>query len=78
MKDEPFATEGNHECDNCGLVIPADKLLPIADLHERVEAGCPVPSGECPNCGALCYPVEPPKATPTQTLDHQAQESYGA
>jgi hypothetical protein len=57
MKDGPFATEGNHECDNCGLVIPADKLLGIADLSQRVEAGNPIPSGECPHCGALCYPV---------------------
>jgi len=28
----------------------------IHDIWERVEPGEVMPSGECPDCGALCYP----------------------
>jgi hypothetical protein len=54
----PFVVDGNHECDNCKKVHPAKKLKAIPDLFERVEPGCPLPSGECPDCGALCYPIK--------------------
>jgi hypothetical protein len=58
MREGPFADTGEHECDNCGKVWPADKLGGIEDLTQRIEPGGVVPSGECPECGALCYPVE--------------------
>lgn len=35
-------------------------LSEIQDLSERLDAGSPVPSGECPACGSLTYLVEPP------------------
>jgi hypothetical protein len=56
----PFATDGYHECANCGEVWPANKLAPIKDLDQRIELGGMVPSGECPDvsCGALCYPTK--------------------
>lgn len=51
-------SNGN-ECANCG------KLWDDSDLHEithgiweRVAPGELMPSGECPECGALCHPVE--------------------
>ena len=53
-----LATDGYHACQNCGRVWEADELLEIADLSARVAAGEPVPSGECPACGALCQPTD--------------------
>lgn len=47
-----------NECQNCGLIVHDDELRPIRDLGQRVAAGEPMPSGECPACGALCQPVE--------------------
>lgn len=47
-----------HKCDNCGLISAEDQLDMIRDYHDRVDAGGVAPSGECPDCGALCYPVE--------------------
>lgn len=47
-----------HACDNCNLVHKATALKGIDSFLERLEPGGVVPSGECPDCGALCYPVE--------------------
>lgn len=43
-----------HVCDNCKWkgMTP----MPVTDLEKRTEPGGLVPSGECPECGALCYP----------------------
>ena len=36
-----------------------DELVnPIPDLAQRALPGEPMPSGECPACGAVCQPVE--------------------
>lgn len=43
-------------CDNCEALWPFERLEDIADLGERLDAGGIVPAGECPVCGALCYP----------------------
>lgn len=48
------ANEPLSECQNCGNVYPQSHLQPIKDLGARVEPGEPMPSGECPDCGALC------------------------
>jgi hypothetical protein len=55
----PSSSDGKHRCDNCGKTWKADELEGIKDLDNRVDAGSVVPSGQCPECGALCYPVEP-------------------
>lgn len=49
------------KCDNCGWrgVPKIDAFADIPDLFERIEPGGVVPSGECPECGALCYPLKP-------------------
>ena len=39
---------------------PKISLSEIVDLNERLDAGSVVPSGECPKCEALCYPVRKP------------------
>jgi len=58
-----------YKCDNCeaqwsehGLVLAVStgtiKLFPdIPKLSERLEPGGIVPAFECPDCGALAYPV---------------------
>lgn len=59
-KPLPKEPEGEqlHQCDNCGGEFDQDDLALVSDISERVDAGGPMPSGECPSCGALCYPVE--------------------
>jgi hypothetical protein len=57
-------------CQNCDWQGPDGELKPVRDLFERVDVGEPMPSGECPKCGALCQPVEGelqlPDRTPTE------------
>lgn len=45
------------ECQNCGRVRPDSALLEARHLAQRVAPGEPHPSGECPDCHALCQPV---------------------
>jgi len=47
-----------HRCENCGAVHAQPDLKVVEDYSMRVEPGNPAPSGECPDCGALCYPLE--------------------
>lgn len=43
-------------CQNCEwLGIPVIGLEAIPDLTQRISPGEAVPSGECPECGALCH-----------------------
>ena len=56
MREPKLAESGRHTCDGCGKTWNADKLLDFEDLMQRIEPGGMVPSGECPSCGALCYP----------------------
>ena len=51
------AGSSSHECANCGGTWEDGDLKAIKDYFERVEPGGTVPSGECPECGALCYPA---------------------
>lgn len=48
-------------CDDCSACRAEGDLNYIMDYHERVEPGGMVPSGECPDCGALCYPEDAKK-----------------
>jgi hypothetical protein len=43
-------------CDNCKREWKREMLCEVKDYFQRVEPGGVVPSGECPRCGALCYP----------------------
>lgn len=51
-----------HKCDDCGWTGDygdMDRVWPdIPGLWERTEPGGMVPSGECPECRALCYPMD--------------------
>lgn len=55
------ANEVLSECQSCEGVFPQSRLQPIKHIGQRVEAGEPMPSGECPQCGALCQPLEAAK-----------------
>jgi len=46
-----------HECDNCGRAWSEGELKEPRDLVQRLDPGGTFPSGECPKCGALCYPM---------------------
>lgn len=50
-----------HKCDNCSKVFEDDQIRELwdtPDLHERLDPGGEVPSGECKECGALCYIIK--------------------
>lgn len=45
-------------CDNCNHTVDAGMEAEIkGDIWQRIDAGGIVPSGECPECGALMYPA---------------------
>lgn len=49
-----------YRCDNCGAEHTEKTMIPLAEvrhLTQRVDEGGPMPSGECPECGAFCYPA---------------------
>lgn len=46
-----------HRCDNCCKVHSDETLVDAKDLSMRTEPGGVIPSGECSDCGALCYPI---------------------
>lgn len=48
------------QCQDCQAIHPTSELKTIEDYFQRVEPGEPAPSGECPECGALCQPLEKP------------------
>lgn len=58
MRTGPLAIDGLHVCDNCDVGWSAQALSAITDLFKRVEPGGIMPSGECPEYGALCYPYK--------------------
>lgn len=41
-------------CQDCTRVCAEENLEEIQDLSIRVDAGEPMPAGQCPACGALC------------------------
>lgn len=49
------------ECANCGLRTKADDLDPTHDIWSRIQPGEILPHGDCPECGAFCYPVTEPE-----------------
>lgn len=55
MDPTPEGQLSYSRCNNCGVGSETKYLEPIMDLELRIEAGGVVPSGECPDCGALCY-----------------------
>lgn len=52
-------------CDNCAWEGTAGQLVMVNDIQERINPGCEVPAGQCPDeeCGALAYLTEPDEYT---------------
>jgi hypothetical protein len=46
-------------CQNCDARYTQDELDRIDDVHERILPGDTMPSGQCPECGAVCFPITP-------------------
>ncbi len=63
-----------NECQDCGWKGPDEELDEIADLHQRVDPGEEMPSGECPECGCLCHEIEE-KPPFTYNPDKKADDS---
>jgi len=53
-----YLNEDRSRCYNCCKIWLDADLSVARDLHERTEPGGTIPSGECPKCGALTYPVK--------------------
>lgn len=51
----------NLTCDNCGFTAGYDKFHDARELSARISVGGVYTDKECPDCGALAYPVEHPK-----------------
>lgn len=49
------------ECANCGLRSAASDLSPVHDFWSRTQPGEVIPHGDCPECGAFCYPAKEPE-----------------
>jgi hypothetical protein len=67
-----------HKCDNCGATFSEEELKQeIKDIHQRVDPGELMPSGECTSCGALVHPIDATtRLTPELTNDLYGLCSY--
>ena len=57
-----------HRCPNCGRIHATSALVEIKHIFQRVAPGEPMPSGECPDCGALCQVIRKPAAPREERL----------
>lgn len=57
LKKRPKEKKGLSLCDNCDKIFVTKNLPAVKDLEQRVDPGSIMPSGECPECGCLCYPT---------------------
>ena len=49
------------QCGNCEWTGTGGDLDMVTDIQERIDPGCVVPAGQCPECGALAYITDEPK-----------------
>lgn len=47
-----------HRCNDCCKIWEESEIQPAKDLLQRVLPNELMPSGECPECGALVHPYE--------------------
>lgn len=57
MNMNTLEVTGISKCQNCRTLTPTEELFEPDRLWERVAPGEPMPSGECPECRALCHPL---------------------
>ena len=63
-------TNSRHVCGNCGKFWDDEDVEndEIKDFWGRVSPGEEMPSGECPDCGALTHLNRPPAMTALRAL----------
>lgn len=59
-----FEPAARVHCDNCGHETTANLCNAIRDPGDRLHAGEPIPAGECRECGACAYLIEPVQFMP--------------
>ena len=68
-----------HKCGNCQSVFhdthPCVGIDKIKHLTQRIDPGGVVPSGDCPECGALIYPM--PRRYKGWKIQQRAAFGYG-
>lgn len=64
-------------CDNCGKVHLEENLAEAKHLSMRTEPGGTIPSGECPDCGALCYPLKDDELAELAPANHDTSVMVG-
>lgn len=47
-------------CDNCGWTGRMSQVEEMRDFWSRIDVGGVMPAGECPECGAFAYVMQPP------------------
>ena len=52
-------------CQNCGWTGDYNDAVPAHEITQRHSIGDIYSDVECPDCAALCYPVEPQPETTT-------------
>jgi len=56
-KDAFYVFKELSRCGCCSKIHAAITLRGIRDYSDRVKPGRAIPSGECRECGELCYPI---------------------
>lgn len=56
LENEVSSELAVQECQSCSRRWLEEQLNEVEDLSMRVAPGEPMPSGECPACGAVCHP----------------------
>ena len=69
-------TTDQYACANCGAVWTTAQLAPYHDFWSRVQPGEIIPQGDCPACGAFCYPLDPPP-TPLHVWTVTHEQKHG-
>lgn len=49
--------QNQFKCDGCGKIREYEDFVAAQDLFERIDVGGIFTDVECPDCGALAYPV---------------------
>jgi len=64
-----------YECDNCGHLDDVDRLPEAQDLSMRLSPGGMYTNKECPECGALCFPLDSFDSDASRLLEKVARMS---
>ncbi|GIC77082.1 hypothetical protein [Moritella sp. F3] len=63
-------TSTKYKCDNCSIARDTGDFADVSDADIRFSVGSPFTDKECPDCGALAYPV-----TVIETAEHFKSEA---